>query len=299
MSTSSWGEKAAPAPAPAPVAAAREPEAAAAPPIAAEVLKSTPPPSPTAQAPAAPAPVQTWARQAATVSGGANDDGKWAIRGQKLPEVSPQGSSSTSTSNSGGWARGKSLAPTLYQPGEAGENVTRFTAGSLLQQRLEFIASPLSWTAPDGVKWTDDDRVPQIMNNHTAGRIGGDVTRKGETAPELKDCKPLEVNEETRWKSGIIGGEALEGEGAINQKALVILNKITMTNFDKLASEFTKCGILSTPEFVKMAVELVVTKAQQEAHFSEMYAKLCMRMSTDLKNFKKVVVERCQTGEIR
>jgi translation initiation factor 4G len=133
------------------------------------------------------------------------------------------------------------------------------------------------------------------MNNHTAGRIGGDVTRKGETAPELKDCKPLEVNDETRWKSGIIGGEKIDGPDAINQRALVVLNKLTMTNFDKLSNDFLKCGIMGDADLIKGAVELVVTKAQQEPHFSEMYARLCLKMSAETKNFKKVVVERCQT----
>ena len=133
------------------------------------------------------------------------------------------------------------------------------------------------------------------MATATAGRIGGDVSNKRDTAPALKDCKPLEVNEETRWKGKVLGAtdEVPEDELKL-KKALVVLNKLTLTNFDKMSAQFIQTGITDSPELVKSGVAVIVTKAQQESHFSEMYARLCQSMSSRVQNFKRVVVETCQ-----
>ncbi|GMH93520.1 hypothetical protein TL16_g12648, partial [Triparma laevis f. inornata] len=196
----------------------------------------------------------------------------------------------------GSWARGKALPVGLYEPKED-DKVQRFSAADLLAERLNFTAKPTSgFTAPDHVIWSDEDRVQQLIANATAGRIGGDVSRKGETAPELKDCKPLEVNEETRWKGKVLGGDdaELSEYDAIIKTALVVLNKLTLTNFNKLSKQWLQSGICDTEELVQAGVEIIVTKAQQESHFSEMYARLCQVMSGQVQNFKRVVVERCQ-----
>ena len=73
--------------------------------------------------------------------------------------------------------------------------------------------------------------------------------------------------EETRWKGKVLGADDAEEDeqAAILKKALVVLNKLTLTNFDKLAAQWLNTGICGTDELVKAGVSVVVTKAQQEA----------------------------------
>ena len=63
-------------------------------------------------------------------------------------------------------------------------------------------------------------------------------------------------------------------------KANLLLNKLSVTKFDKLSDDFMKVG-LESPELMKRGVEMIVLKAQMEEHFSFMYADLCRKM-TDL-----------------
>ena len=130
--------------------------------------------------------------------------------------------------------------------------------------------------------------------------------RTVDTAPRLEDCKPLEVNDETRWKAGVLGGEEIEGDEAVLKKALIVLNKLTLTTFEKLSNEFIDSGITNSVELLKIGIDTIVTKAQQETHFSEMYAQLCLKFASralpDLgddpakggKKFKKMLITRVQ-----
>lgn len=228
------------------------------------------------------------------------------------------------------WSRGKVLPTELLKPGEGGDDaqkaVKRIDANDLLAMRINFMDAPEAWgdednanRPPEIIRWVSETRLAEIKASSDAGRIGGDVSKpekkknKHDTAPALEDCKPLEVNDDTRWKAkvfkgegGAESGEGDEGKDEILRKAMLILNKLSLTKFDKLSNAFIDCGIGRDIDCLTGAVEMIVTKAQEEQHFASMYASLCLKLaSTPMegidegskkgKKFKKILLERCQT----
>eukprot|EP00752_Nemacystus_decipiens_P002138 g2038.t1 len=118
---------------------------------------------------------------------------------------------------------------------------------------------------------------------------GGGRRPPVDTAPALEDCKPIEINEATRWKpksldAKIKGGDAEDdGSGKLSteqvlMKANAILNKMTLEKFNKLSVTFMNVG-LRDPEVVTGVIDMIVDKAQMEPHFSSMYADLCERIA--------------------
>ena len=228
--------------------------------------------------------------------------------------------------DSSSWARGKVLPIELLCPEDSDTPaVLRRSAADLLAVRLSCLAPPSSWTSPPAeCLWEDDSRMADIELLSQAPRTGGDVVfppkkRPGkggknddsETAPPLDQCKPIEVNDETRWKAKVFqGAEASEVEAdskeEVIRKALLILNKLSLTKFDKLSDDFIRCGIGRDVDVLTEAVGLIVNKAQEEQHFSSMYAGLCLKLANTHfegidsdgkrgKKFKKILLERCQT----
>jgi len=224
------------------------------------------------------------------------------------------------------WQRGQSISVELLKQGEgrtdAAKAVKRITAEMFLSLRLQFLEAPAAWASgevappPERALWDAEDRVAAIQTIASQPRIGGDVTPKGpkkekETAPPAEQCAPLVVNDETRWKAKVFTGDkAIEADTISDEdvlkKALLILNKLSLTKFDKLSDAFIQTGICRNEECLKGAIGLVVDKAQQEPHFSAMYARLCVKLSkTPMealgeqegkkgKKFKKMLLTRCQ-----
>lgn len=175
--------------------------------------------------------------------------------------------------------------------------------------RMQFLDAPPDWIPPTEVHWTDDDREETIVAMHNARRKGGDVTAfkhkrppVKETAPPLEECKPLEVNEETRWKAKVFEGATDEQEQdsdeVVLKKALSILNKLSLTTFDKLSQELVDLGIARNEACLKGVIELIVENAHVQPHFANMYALLCSQLSAwqlgGKKTFKKMLLTQCQ-----
>jgi len=251
---------------------------------------------------------------------------------------------SSNTGGDGGWTRGKSLPVELLKPGEgttpAQKAVVRITVEELLALRMSYVAQPLLWTEhpefkpPEPALWTSDTRVMEIDAMHKAPRMAGDVSNnnnkgggkrhhhhkdKNDTAPPLEECAPLEVNEDTRWKASIFNKDKnntntdnndnnkdAESDEEVLKQALLVLNKLSLTKFDKLSDAFIDAGIGRNEDCLKQAISLVVRKAQGEPHFSNMYASLCLKLArTPMealgeegkkkgKKFKKLLLDRCQ-----
>jgi len=225
------------------------------------------------------------------------------------------------------WSRGKVLPTELLNPGEGSSDVEkavkRISVFDILSIRLDNLAAPSSWEPPEACHWNTPTREADIVEIAKADRIGGDVSKQerrrkkenpNDTAPALEDCKPLQVNEETRWKAKVFVGkegeadedEAVESKEEILRRALLILNKLSLTKFDKLSDAFINCGIGRDIDCLTGAVGMIVNKAQEEQHFASMYAGLCLKMSkTPMegidegtkkgKKFKKILLERCQS----
>lgn len=65
----------------------------------------------------------------------------------------------------------------------------------------------------------------------------------------------------------------------IVSKANLILNKLSVTKFDKLSDEFMSCGLADSDDLLRRAVDMIVSKAQMEEHFCFMYADLCKKIT--------------------
>lgn len=245
-----------------------------------------------------------------------------------------------------GWQRGRQVPLDLIKPGEgdtdACKAVKRVLVQELLAMRLSYLAAPLAWIQADDsqatddenatetptttvgppkeVRWISDTRVQEIDAASSKSRLGGDASsgrRKkkdsNDTAPALEDCKPLEVNDGTRWKANVFkkkdsssddNAEHTETDDVILKKALLIMNKLSLTKFDKLSDAFIDTGIGNNESCLAGAIELIVKKAQDEPHFAAMYAALCMKLSrthlefeasSKKKNkFKKMLLTICQ-----
>jgi translation initiation factor 4G len=158
----------------------------------------------------------------------------------------------------------------------------------------------------------DEDREEVIEAISLERRKGGDVTPRPpkrpsvkETAPPLEQCEPLQVNQETRWKAKVFegGGGATEeneedSDEVVLRKALLILNKLSLTTMDKLSQELVDLGIARNDACLKGVIELIVENAHVQPHFANMYALLCRQLSAwqvgGKKAFKKMLLTQCQ-----
>mmetsp|Transcript_20394 Transcript_20394/g.31194 ORF Transcript_20394/g.31194 Transcript_20394/m.31194 type:complete len:805 (+) Transcript_20394:1042-3456(+) len=238
--------------------------------------------------------------------------------------------------NGGDWQQKDTSSATdyptaeLWKTGEGrtdeAKKIRRIPGPELLALRLAFLDAPTEWDQKEESeenladvpvwRWVSDSRTKEIEEKTKGPRIGGDIKptqrRKSsvkETAPPLEECVPLEKNDETRWKAKVFKGEFKEEETdeVIMKKALVCLNKLTLTKFDIVSDKFIETGIGRNQECLTEAISLIVSKAQGEPHFAAMYASLCLKLAiTPMeatgeeaankrgKKFKKLLLERCQ-----
>lgn len=79
------------------------------------------------------------------------------------------------------------------------------------------------------------------------------------------------------------------------REATLILNKLSVTKFEKLSNEFMEVvGAEATfsTTLLKRTVELIVSKAQMEEHFCFMYADLCRKITDQWASVPMPVVEK-------
>jgi len=72
-----------------------------------------------------------------------------------------------------------------------------------------------------------------------------------------------------------------------------ILNKLSITNFDKLSSDLLKIEITSD-DFLEKIVKSIFNKAIVEPHFGEIYSKLCLCFGNFNIQFKRFLLDICQ-----
>lgn len=200
--------------------------------------------------------------------------------------------------------------------------VKRISAKILIMARTKYLEAP--GADANGVelfqphtecRWTDDDRAEIINQSSMKVMELGDVSKNPnaksknnkDTAPPLEECKPLVVNEETRWKSKAMkkspSSANLEttdkdeesNAKAVANKALLILNKISWTTMDRLTKQLVdETKLVENEEVKKELISTLIGKAQTEQHFGPMYAQLCSIISKEFKPFKKDLLEQCQ-----
>jgi|LauGreDrversion4_2_1035121.scaffolds.fasta_scaffold00911_11 hypothetical protein len=82
-------------------------------------------------------------------------------------------------------------------------------------------------------------------------------------------------------------------EGTVLNKVNSILNKLSISNFDKLSSELLKIEILSD-DLLESIVKSIFNKAIIEPHFGEIYSKLCLCFGNFNIQFKRFLLNMCQ-----
>lgn len=131
------------------------------------------------------------------------------------------------------------------------------------------------------------------QNSQKSGRDNNN-NRRREVSPPPRTSTEEDVEllrrAEVAWKpKKMLQDEdvpVLDADGIIRE-AVVILNKMTLEKFDKLSDAFCNVGF-TTHELVERIIATLIEKAQSEAHFSPMYAKLCLKLSeTPLPAFEK------------
>jgi translation initiation factor 4G len=74
----------------------------------------------------------------------------------------------------------------------------------------------------------------------------------------------------------------------VMKEARSILNKLTLTNFDKLSNDLAHLDI-SEPDELRGLVSIIFDKALEEGHFCKMYAELCNCIKDQMKEFQDEV----------
>jgi len=178
---------------------------------------------------------------------------------------------------------------------DAERAIQRRSMAAFLSCRMNYL-DPLPegrWTPHERCLWKDGKDGPRVEQIEAQMKV-------------LWDFKPLQVNDETRWKARSIEG----APGAVEEtneekirKATGILNKLSWTTLDKLTVRFLETigskntdggeAVLSK-EIVEMSMHLVLDKAMMEPHFAELYASLCSKLAKVHKSFKKTLLAQCQ-----
>jgi hypothetical protein len=180
--------------------------------------------------------------------------------------------------------------------------VVRLSMEHFLATRLNYLDPPTvsadgessHWTPHARCIWTSQDRGNQIQEEMKA----------------LWDYKPLEVNDDTRWKARVMEGQnetaTSDSPEEILRKATAILNKLSWTTLDKLTVRFVETlsgGAKSThgdadpslsKETVRGTMQMIVDKAMAEPHFAELYARFSGKLAAVHKTFKKMLLSICQ-----
>jgi len=117
----------------------------------------------------------------------------------------------------------------------------------------------------------------------------------------MGNAKPLKPSE----NAFVIKNKAQTHYDALMKEARSILNKLTMTTFEKLAKDLANVEIRAA-EDLRGIVSIIFDKALEEGHFCKMYAELCNNLKDHLPEFqddadpalgetkvKKVTFKRC------
>lgn len=198
---------------------------------------------------------------------------------------------------------------------KAQQSVIRIPARELVRQRLQYTERKEGdeFTPNPQCHWTAADRLEiiqalcsKVMELGDVSKYEGSSTKpaKHETAPALEDCKPLEKNEEKRWKSKAMELQSSlitekppepETKEEIVARARLILNKVSWTTLPKLTQQFMDITNLKENQEIRQEIiPLLVEKAQLEPHFANMYAEICALIAKQVKTFKKELLTECQ-----
>lgn len=107
------------------------------------------------------------------------------------------------------------------------------------------------------------------------------------------------TNEQTKnsdgWKPTQLDTTTPEGQLLYNVKiAQGYLNKMTENSFAKLSEKFVEVAKRDLPGLLKQLIDKVFEQSLRQPAFCDIYALLCQRIHTEMKTFRKVLLEKCQ-----
>ena len=112
--------------------------------------------------------------------------------------------------------------------------------------------------------------------------------------------RPLEINEETRWKPHSLTPNIEEAESRETHDArmvLLLLNKLTPQNFHKLVPTFvSQCMIHQSTERMKDTIISIIDRASLDERYAPMYALLCKKLALDLSKGTDKHVDAAQVS---
>lgn len=168
---------------------------------------------------------------------------------------------------------------------EAEKTVTRVSISKFFSCRMQYLDGPAGWEPEPKAHWRDGNRRKYIED-----QMG-----------TLWNFKPLEVNDETRWKTRtMLDDDELDSSAERVRKAMAILNKLSWTNIDKLTTQYLTSlqdGVTEdklNKDIVRDSMSLIVEKAMEEPHFAELYARFSAKLSAVHKGFKKSMLSICR-----
>ena len=137
------------------------------------------------------------------------------------------------------------------------------------------------------------------------GRGGsGNRRQRGRAVPitTVSSLRPLEINEETRWKprSLTASNEEESEESRQARLVLLLLNKLTPQNFDKIVTDFVaQTTMHESNERTRNAIDSIVERASLDMRYSQVYAQLCQRLASDLCgesciSFREALLNHCR-----
>ncbi len=220
-------------------------------------------------------PTVTNAAAAATTT---EPENKWRRTTLSVESASAGGNSTPSTpANS--WNRGERLAVTATTLLERNDGVIRYDKMALLSLYTKGKECPPE-IRKDYPQHSLEERAPCVAKNL---KIPYNPHKK-KTDDEPHPDEMVIFSQENLTKEAAFHYDEKRLNGDVNdpeviiRKANLILNKLSVTKFDKLSDEFMAVG-LDTPELMQRAVEIIVSKAQMEEHFCFMYADLCRKIT--------------------
>lgn len=131
-------------------------------------------------------------------------------------------------------------------------------------------------------------------NKQVRGRGGGNRGRSSTTtaaSSHVPVVRPLVINEETRWKPRSLTVNNPENDSSEQEQdarlVLLLLNKLTPQNFDKVVSSFlSQTRIHQSNEKMENTIEAIIERASLDMRYAQVHAKLCQRLASDLSKEK-------------
>lgn len=196
--------------------------------------------------------------------------------------------SSPVSGGGGGWKRGEAIQAESLALRDDG--VKRYTKATLIGLYSTKKVCPDA-ISEQYLSLAKIERQP-VISSKNAGSGGSGTGSGGTGGGKFPRSKSGHIVEEPHPDEQIIFAKDKEGTfryqpsrlsdttdpAVILIKANLILNKLSMTKFDKLSDEFMAVG-LDSEELMGKAVEMIVQKAQIEEHFCFMYADLCRKIT--------------------